>query len=79
VRATWERHIGRDLNPITLGMRVLEEVTSELVRVKLPDANVVLVLDMADLDRLRAKMLAQRPCVPVDPDAVLAPEVGGEG
>ncbi len=79
MRATWERSIGRDLNPITLGMRVVEVVSADLVCVHLPDANVTLTLDLADLDRMRAAMLARRPVVPIDPDAVMEPELGGEG
>lgn len=80
MRATWERTIGKDLNPITLGMRVVEEVEPDIVRVKLPDAHVTLVLTLADLDRLRAKVLAARgPVAAIDPDKVLGPELGEAG
>lgn len=62
------------------GTRVTADVSADGVQLRVHEGTGVRVwLTVADLDRLKAAVLAMRPVVPVDPAVVLAPEVGGEG
>lgn len=80
MRATCDYPIGGGY-AATAATRVVEHVYPELVRFHLPDAKATLTLDLADLDRLRAAILAKRPVAPCDdPGAEMhGAALGGEG